>query len=70
MPLVIFATLALISGLLTLLLPETLGHPMPQTLEDGENFGKGDIVCCGGSRKSKDRPDIRYEIPMGQKQTD
>lgn len=39
-PLIIFGTLALIGGLMSLLLPETLNKKLPETIEDGENFGK------------------------------
>ncbi|RXG73424.1 putative MFS-type transporter PB1E7.08c [Armadillidium vulgare] len=40
LPLLIFGVLSFIAGLLILRLPETLGHDLPQTLEDCENFGK------------------------------
>lgn len=55
LPAVIFAVIALISGFLTLFLPETLGAPMPQSIEDGENFGKGDtcFTSCRGKRYSE-----------------
>ncbi|XP_059474106.1 organic cation transporter protein [Neocloeon triangulifer] len=54
LPTFIFASLALISGALALLLPETLGKPMPQTLEEGEQFGKGDTACssCFGRKRT------------------
>lgn len=53
LPSVIFAVITLISGLLTLILPETLGQPMPQSIEDGEHFGVGDtcFTSCVGKRK-------------------
>ena len=38
LPTVIFATLATVSGALTLFLPETLGQTLPETLEEAENF--------------------------------
>lgn len=38
-PLIIFGCLALVSGLLSLLLPETLNKKLPETIEEGENFG-------------------------------
>lgn len=40
LPLVIFGTLAFISGLLSLYLPETHGRKLPETIEEGELFGK------------------------------
>lgn len=33
-----FGVAALVSGLAALLLPETLGQPMPETLQDGEDL--------------------------------
>lgn len=36
----IFATFSLLAVVLTLLLPETKGEPLPETLEDAENYGK------------------------------
>ncbi|KAL5272987.1 hypothetical protein ACFFRR_000016 [Megaselia abdita] len=50
LPLIILGITGIISGLLALFLPETLGHELPQTLADGENFGLGqkllDAPCC------------------------
>ncbi|XP_034238416.1 organic cation transporter protein [Thrips palmi] len=40
LPLLIFGSLALISGCLALLLPETLNKKLPETIADGEQFGK------------------------------
>ncbi|XP_054271326.1 organic cation transporter protein [Macrosteles quadrilineatus] len=54
-PTVLFAVVALVSGFLTTLLPETLDQPMPQSLDDGEHFGEGDTCfttgCFGSNRK-------------------
>ncbi|XP_050296072.1 organic cation transporter protein isoform X2 [Anthonomus grandis grandis] len=52
----IFAVIALVSGFLTLFLPETLDKAMPQTIEDGENFGVGDTcftTCLGKKQKQE-----------------
>lgn len=50
LPLIILGITGIISGVLALFLPETLGHELPQTLSDGENFGLGqkllDAPCC------------------------
>lgn len=54
LPAIIFGAIALLSGFLTLFLPETAGFPMPQSIEDGENFGVGDTCftsCMGKKRR-------------------
>lgn len=65
LPTIIFASLALISGALSLLLPETLGKPMPQTLQEGEDFGKGDTACssCFGKRSKASLADPEQMSP-------
>ncbi|XP_077300548.1 carcinine transporter isoform X2 [Arctopsyche grandis] len=40
MPLVIMGSISVIGGISGLRLPETLHHKLPQTLEEGEEFGK------------------------------
>lgn len=54
-PAAIFGLVALVAGFLALYLPETLNQPMPETIEDGENFGKGDtcFTTCIHSGKSE-----------------
>lgn len=39
-PPIILGVIPIIGALLVLLLPETVGQPLPATIEDGENFGK------------------------------
>ncbi|XP_032796189.2 organic cation transporter protein [Daphnia magna] len=50
LPLTILGLLALIGAIVGLMLPETLGAVLPETIEDGENFGKDqtfwDFPCC------------------------
>ncbi|KAL6437617.1 hypothetical protein ACFW04_004202 [Cataglyphis niger] len=40
LPLLVLGIMGILGGLLTLLLPETLDKDLPQTLQDGEDFGK------------------------------
>ncbi|XP_048514305.1 organic cation transporter protein-like isoform X2 [Athalia rosae] len=40
LPVVIFGSLAFIFGLSTILLPETLNKKLPETIQEGEEFGK------------------------------
>ena len=39
-PFLIFGVVSLIAGALALFLPETLGQPLPQTIEDAINLGR------------------------------
>ncbi|XP_038053165.1 organic cation transporter protein-like [Patiria miniata] len=41
LPLCVFGGSAIIAGVLSLMLPETMGYSLPDTIQDGENFGKG-----------------------------
>lgn len=49
LPLLLLGILGIIGGALALFLPETLDHELPQTLQDGEDFGKDqgiwDVPC-------------------------
>ncbi|XP_075217415.1 carcinine transporter [Lycorma delicatula] len=48
-PLLVLGVMGIIGGVLTLFLPETMDQELPQTLQDGEEFGKDqkffDIPC-------------------------
>nr|CAD7603751.1 unnamed protein product [Timema genevievae] len=50
-PFMALGVIGIIGGFLSLLLPETLDKLLPQTIEDGEDFGKDqkmlDFPCCG-----------------------
>ncbi|XP_063381986.1 organic cation transporter protein isoform X1 [Cydia fagiglandana] len=68
-PAVIFGVIALVSGFLTLFLPETMNQPMPQSLSDGEKFGLGDTCftsCLGKKRRVTEENDKRGEsmVPL------
>lgn len=39
LPLLVLGVLGIFGGMMCLLLPETLDKDLPQTLQDGENFG-------------------------------
>lgn len=63
-PAIVFGVVSLISGLWVLMLPETNNQPMPESIEDGENFGKGDtcFTTCLGRKPEEDE----YTIPPEQ----
>ncbi|VVC37302.1 Major facilitator superfamily domain,Major facilitator, sugar transporter-like [Cinara cedri] len=64
-PIITFALVTLFAGILCTLLPETLNTKMPQTMQDGEDFGKGDTCfstgCFGSSKKQQKEKDIPLE---------
>ncbi|KAG6459307.1 carcinine transporter isoform X2 [Manduca sexta] len=55
LPLVVMGAVSVVGGLSALRLPETLHCPLPQTAEEGEEFGKdwtyADCLICGDQRK-------------------
>ncbi|XP_030571817.1 organic cation transporter protein [Drosophila novamexicana] len=55
-PAVLFGVVALLSGFWVMFLPETMNKPMPESIEDGENFGKGDtwFSQCAGRKQRQD----------------
>lgn len=59
LPLIILGFLGIMGGLLSLLLPETVDRVLPQTLQDGEEFGKNqrmwEMPCL--ERKPKEEND-------------
>lgn len=65
-PSITFGAIALISGCCILFLPETNNQPMPETIQDGENFGVGDTFftqICGKKKKDKE---AESGLPEGQ----
>ncbi|KPJ06783.1 Organic cation transporter protein [Papilio machaon] len=64
-PAVLFGIIALVSEFLTLFLPETTNKPMPQSLADGETFGKGDtcFASCLGKKKNSRRYSVEDKTP-------
>uniref|UniRef100_A0A182J953 Major facilitator superfamily (MFS) profile domain-containing protein n=1 Tax=Anopheles atroparvus TaxID=41427 RepID=A0A182J953_ANOAO len=67
-PAVIFGVISLVSGTWVLFLPETMGKAMPQSLQDGENFGRGDTAfsSCMGRNKThtEDFPPPQQMVPL------
>lgn len=64
-PAIVFGVVSLISGIWVMMLPETNGQPMPESIEDGENFGKGDTcftTCLGRKPAARDQ----YRVPPDQ----
>lgn len=43
LPLTVFGSFALLSGVVSLLLPETLGCDLPDTISQAENMGRHEI---------------------------
>ncbi|XP_035446377.2 carcinine transporter isoform X1 [Spodoptera frugiperda] len=58
LPLVVMGAVSVVGGLSALRLPETLHTSLPQTAEEGEEFGKdwtyADCLACGDQRKMND----------------
>ncbi|KAK4873054.1 hypothetical protein RN001_015083 [Aquatica leii] len=58
-PLIILGIVGIAGGTLALFLPETLGHELPQTMQDGESFGQNqkflDFPCISRKHDSNNK---------------
>ncbi|XP_026679608.1 organic cation transporter protein [Diaphorina citri] len=67
LPLIILGMIGILGGALCLFLPETLGQDLPQTLQDGENFGRDqkflDFPCCGkkSDKEEEEKPESYFK---------
>ncbi|XP_076239587.1 organic cation transporter protein-like isoform X1 [Calliopsis andreniformis] len=64
LPLLVLGVLGIGAGFLTLFLPETLDKDLPQTLQDGEDFGKEqkmwDFPCINKKCKDEEMPPAMF----------
>ena len=60
LPGLVFGALSTVAGLLTLLLPETLGRPLPQTIDDIEQW------YSDKQKKSEDVGEQQEMSPMNE----
>ncbi|XP_032671207.1 organic cation transporter protein-like isoform X1 [Odontomachus brunneus] len=62
LPLLVLGIMGILGGLLTLFLPETLDKDLPQTLQDGEDFGKDqkmwDMPCLPKKSAAEEAPPV------------
>ena len=62
LPLLIFGGLSFAGAAASLLLPETAGRSLPQTLEDADGFGRDREGCCSGEEERRDSQCHREEL--------
>ncbi|KAJ8707785.1 hypothetical protein PYW07_011462 [Mythimna separata] len=63
-PLLILGALGIFGGCLCLFLPESMGKEMPQTIQDGEEYGLDqkfwDFPCCNRKKNKTPKEETRY----------
>lgn len=69
-PLLVFAVFSLLAGLLTLLLPETRGRVLPDTIAEGEFFHTQRALPCSRRKSHKKEGNtiiLEEKIPKSNK---
>lgn len=65
LPLLVLGVIGIVGGLVTLFLPETLDKDLPQTLQDGEDFGKEqkmwDFPCINGKNVDEETSSATFK---------
>uniref|UniRef100_V5GEE6 Putative transmembrane transport n=1 Tax=Ixodes ricinus TaxID=34613 RepID=V5GEE6_IXORI len=64
LPILVMGAVSLMASLLLFFLPDTVNHPMPQTMEDGENLARGQSLwfCPALAKRTSKKPLHLYQL--------
>ncbi|XP_040061657.1 solute carrier family 22 member 7 [Ixodes scapularis] len=67
LPILVMGAVSLMASLLLFFLPDTVNHPMPQTMEDGENLARDQSLwfCPALAKRTSKKPLHLYQLCEG-----